>query len=189
MMLALTQANPALFQIIGDLMVKSMDWPGADEISRRLKALLPPQVQQVNAAGDKADPIVLQMTQVMHQMADQAEHMGAEIQQLRDQKALEMQRIEREWYEAQTKRMDVESKIALTDKEMHELIAQNIQGIVAMGQSTVIEEDSENENIEAQQTAAPTPQAPQQMPKAPKPGAMTRKPNIEALTGEEKPNE
>lgn len=43
------QAVPAAMPIIGDLMVKNMDWPGADEISKRLRAMVPPQAL---AAGD-----------------------------------------------------------------------------------------------------------------------------------------
>ena len=40
------KVNPAAAPLISDLLVKNMDWPGADEIEKRLKLLLPPQIQQ-----------------------------------------------------------------------------------------------------------------------------------------------
>lgn len=43
-MLAATQANPALWGIAGDLIVKAMDWPYAQEIAERIKRSLPPQI-------------------------------------------------------------------------------------------------------------------------------------------------
>lgn len=48
--LALVQANPALMGIIGDLLVKNMDWPGAQEISERLHATLPAALQKDDQA-------------------------------------------------------------------------------------------------------------------------------------------
>jgi hypothetical protein len=43
-MSAFIQAFPESAPIVSDLMVKNMDWPGAEEISQRLKRLVPPQV-------------------------------------------------------------------------------------------------------------------------------------------------
>src|SRR6202012_4661006 len=44
-MIALTQAFPQAAPVLGDLLAKNLDWPGADEIAQRLKTLLPPQLQ------------------------------------------------------------------------------------------------------------------------------------------------
>ncbi len=44
-MLAFVQAVPAAGPLIGDLLAKNLDWPGAQEIEKRLKTLLPPQLQ------------------------------------------------------------------------------------------------------------------------------------------------
>lgn len=41
-MMAFLGAFPAAAPLIGDLVAKNMDWPGADEIEKRLKSLLPP---------------------------------------------------------------------------------------------------------------------------------------------------
>ena len=47
-MLAFLQAFPAAAPIIGDLVAQNFDWPGAQEIAKRLKMLLPPGM-----AGDE----------------------------------------------------------------------------------------------------------------------------------------
>ena len=67
------RAFPNVFPIVGDLLVKVLDWPGADEIAARLKAMLPPQVQGQN-------PQLEQMKQQMQQMDQQAREAVQQIQ-------------------------------------------------------------------------------------------------------------
>ncbi len=43
-MLQLVQSFPQVMQVAGDLMIRMMDWPGAQEIADRLKKLLPPNI-------------------------------------------------------------------------------------------------------------------------------------------------
>lgn len=38
------QAAPQLWSVIGDLIAKNMDWPGADEFAERLKKMVPPEI-------------------------------------------------------------------------------------------------------------------------------------------------
>ena len=45
-MMGVIQAVPNLFPLVGDLLVKNMDWPGADDIAKRLKKTLPPNLQE-----------------------------------------------------------------------------------------------------------------------------------------------
>jgi len=205
MMLALTQANPSLFNMIGDLMLKNMDWPGAEEISKRLQAMLPPNLQPT-ADGTKVDPQVIQAQQMMEQMATQMEHMSAEMQGLQNEAMLKIQEAERQWFDSQTKRIDVEGKLMVTDQQLQAMVNENLKLMLGMGMEELPEENMEFESLE--ETAAPgihngapqvnpkmdtgsqpaQPKAPRQ-PKTPKPGAMSRKPNVAALTGEQKPEQ
>jgi hypothetical protein len=191
MMLALTQANPALFQSIGDLMMKNMDWPGAEEISKRLQMLLPPQLQQM-AGGDKVDPQVMQAQQMIEQMADQMEQMSAEMQQLRDQRAILLQEKEREWFDSETKRMEVEGKIMMTDSQLQAAVRENIMLMMGIGTQQSLEQQPEFERLEAQ-LEQPVQKPQPQGGGAPSPargaGSMTREADTEALTGEAKPGE
>ena len=92
-MLQLTQANPALFQLVGDLMIRNMDWPQAEEIADRLKLMLPPQIQkeenkeegqippQVQQAIQMAQEHIQQQDQMLQQMSQQLQQAQAELQQ------------------------------------------------------------------------------------------------------------
>jgi hypothetical protein len=48
------QYYPAAAPVIGDLYAKSMDWPGAEEVSQRLEFLLPPEIKAKKAADAAA---------------------------------------------------------------------------------------------------------------------------------------
>ena len=194
MMLSLTQANPQLFQMIGDLMMKNMDWPGAEEIAKRLQAMLPPQLQPT-ADGTKADPQVMQAQQMMEQMANQMEQMSQQITALNIQNKLLVEDKEREWFDAQTKRMDVEGKLMMTDSQLQAAVRENLLLMMGQGTSEIIESNQELEQAEAgmadiqAQAMQPKQPQPQGAPAGPSAGGMTRKADTSALTGESKPGE
>ena len=51
------QANPALSPILADLWVQAQDWPGAEIARKRLAAMLPPQIQEMEAdEGEDISP-------------------------------------------------------------------------------------------------------------------------------------
>lgn len=54
-MMELIRVYPAAAPIIADLLAKNLDWPGADEIAKRLRVMLPPAIQQGGALG--AQPV------------------------------------------------------------------------------------------------------------------------------------
>jgi len=54
--MALGQANPAVWQLAGDLIFKAMDLPYSDKIAERLKMMLPPQIQQMESQGKQLPP-------------------------------------------------------------------------------------------------------------------------------------
>jgi hypothetical protein len=73
-MIQFTQANPQLMPIIGDLIAKNLDWPGADDIADRLKKMLPPPLQGAN-------PQAQQLQQQLQQMDGQAKQAVGQLQQ------------------------------------------------------------------------------------------------------------
>lgn len=81
-MVQLTQANPALFQLIGDLMIRNMDWPQAEEIADRLKLMLPPQIQQAEEKeeGQQVPPQVQQAIQMAQEHIQQQDIAIQELQ-------------------------------------------------------------------------------------------------------------
>lgn len=83
-MVEIAKMNPAIMQVAGDLMVKAMDWEGAEEIADRLKLMLPPQILQAEQEGEGQ-----QMPPELQAQIDQGmqiiEQQKAEIDQLREE--------------------------------------------------------------------------------------------------------
>ncbi len=79
-MLQFVQAVPQAASVVGDLVARNMDWPGADEIAARLKRLLPPQI------SGEAPPLDLQIAQA-RQQAYQEALAQANLDRLRGQAA------------------------------------------------------------------------------------------------------
>jgi hypothetical protein len=126
-MAQLLQGNPQLWQVAGDLFVKNMDWPGAQEMSKRFAKTIDPKF-----LSDGEDDPALQAAQ------QQIEAMGAEMEQMHQMiqnvgKSIEMQDMERKDFEAQIKLYDAETKrIAAVQAGMTEEQIQDIaMGVVA----------------------------------------------------------
>ncbi|MEE8289567.1 MAG: portal protein [Nitrosomonadaceae bacterium] len=69
-MVELAQVFPRVLEIAGDLVVKNLDWPGADEMAERLRKLLPPGI--ADDEGDEPTPEEQQAAQ-QQQAQQQAE--------------------------------------------------------------------------------------------------------------------
>jgi hypothetical protein len=59
--------------IVGDLLFKAMDMPYADEISERLKKMMPPQLQEQPEGGESQEVIAVkeQASQIIQQLQEQ----------------------------------------------------------------------------------------------------------------------
>jgi hypothetical protein len=94
-MLDLTRAYPQVAQFAGDLMIKNMDWPGADEIAERIKKTIPPDITM--SEKDK------QSIQIPPQVQQQLQQMGQMIEQLTKQLHGAQDQIEQKEREIQSK--------------------------------------------------------------------------------------
>jgi len=125
-MTEMARAYPQLMQIAGDLMVKNFDWPGADELAKRLKASLPPQLQEGN-------PEIMQMQQQMQQMQQQAmqavQQLKGELDQTKQDKSLEAEKIKIQAYDSETKRLQAVST-SMTPEQIQMMIMQTIQNLL-----------------------------------------------------------
>ena len=148
----LVQADPAILQVAGDLIVRNMDWQGAEEIADRMKIMLPPQIQQAEKQGEGAAKIDPQIEQQMNKMADQMQHMSEHIQQLEQSPELEKLEIER--FNAQTKRMEVDHKIALESTGLFHEIASAAVAATLQEPNVGETENADNEQQEQDQSPA-----------------------------------
>ena len=126
-MAQLLQGNPQLGAVAGDLFVKNMDWPGAQEMSKRFAKTIDPKFM-----SDADESPALQAAQ------QQMQAMGAEMDQMHEMlknvgKSIEVQEQERKNFEAQIKLYDAETKrIAAVQAGMTEEQIQDIaMGVVA----------------------------------------------------------
>ena len=90
-MMQLIQAHPDLMSVIGDVFVKNMDWPGAEEISERLKIMLPPQIQQAEQAKKQGgmppevQAMIAGFEQAMQEKEMQMQQVMEEVQKIQDE--------------------------------------------------------------------------------------------------------
>ena len=103
-MIEFIRAYPNAAPMIGDLLAKNLDWPGADDIAERLKAMLPPQVTGQN-------PQVMQLQQQMQQMDAQArqavDSLRRELEGVKADRDIDQRKLIIDAFEAETKRMQV----------------------------------------------------------------------------------
>jgi uncharacterized protein YgiM (DUF1202 family) len=113
-MVQLTQSNPALFPIIGDLMIRSMDWPMAEEIADRLKLMLPPQIQQAEQKDGEQSPevmaVVTQAQQAIQERDMQLQQAQQILQQMQSEMAQLKQQVENKQYDAAIKQAELSLK-------------------------------------------------------------------------------
>ncbi len=76
-MTELLRAFPDAAPIIGDLVAKSLDWPGADEIAKRLKAMLPQQIKDL----DEMDGLPPEAQSAIAQAEQKAQELMSIIEQ------------------------------------------------------------------------------------------------------------
>jgi hypothetical protein len=126
-MAQLLQGNPQLWAVAGDLFVKNMDWPGAQEMAKRFAKTIDPKLM-----GDAEDNPALQAAnQQMQAMAAELDQLHKMLQNVG--KSMEAQDMERKDYEAKIKAFDAETKrISAVQAGMSEQQIQDIaMGVVA----------------------------------------------------------
>jgi len=145
------QANPELWGVVGDLFVKNMDWPGADEIATRIKKTIPPELTE-DVDEDEEDMIetpvgqlpVSQAGQAIESLTQQIQQSGDQMQQMQQElqradmlgKENDARKIEVERFKAETDRMVGEAETAaVVDKQRIEKMELDIKDMLA--ESTV----------------------------------------------------
>lgn len=92
------RAVPGAGNVMGDLLAKNLDWPGADEIAERLKMLLPPQAQGQN-------PQLMQAQQVMQQLQQALGQAQQALAEAEKDKRIENRKLDIAAHKADTDRL------------------------------------------------------------------------------------
>jgi len=105
-MMELLRAFPAAAPVIGDLLAKNLDWPGADEIAERLQ-----KMQQNSASG--VDPKkVAAMQQELQQLQQENAQLKADVSGKQIDRQIEGQRVGIEQFDATTNRIKAMADIS-----------------------------------------------------------------------------
>lgn len=77
----LVNGNPQMLAMLGDVWVKMRNFPEADKISKRFKAMLPPEVQAAEKEGEQAAEIPPEIEQAMQQAGEEIQALRQALQQ------------------------------------------------------------------------------------------------------------
>ena len=123
----LLQGNPNLWAVAGDLFIKNMDWPGAQEMSKRFAKTIDPKLMD----DSDMSPELAQAQQQMQAMSQEMQQMQQMLQNVNQ--SMEAQTLKVKEFDSQVKAYDAETKrISAVQAGMSEEQIQDIaMGVVA----------------------------------------------------------
>lgn len=144
----LTQGNPQIFPLIGDLIFKSMDLPYAEDIAERLQTMLPPQIQQLMNKDTEIPPEVQMMMQQAQQAMQQVQQQMEMVKQAASETQVEKSEVEKLMANLKTEQARFEAKVAqelarIAEKDARLTIGKvqaDSEGIVEQGKQVVAQE-------------------------------------------------
>ncbi len=132
-MAQLLQGNPQLWAVAGDLFVKNMDWPGAQEMSKRFAKTIDPKF----LSDGEDNPALQAAQQQMQAMGQEMEQMHQMIQNVG--KSIEAQDMERKDFEAQVKAYEAETKrlaqvqASMSPEQIQDIVLGTVHGMITSG--------------------------------------------------------
>ena len=132
-MAQLLQGNPQLWAVAGDLFVKNMDWPGAQEMSKRFAKTIDPKFM----SDGEDNPALQADQQQMQAMGQEMEQMHQMIQNVG--KSIEAQDMERKDFEAQVKAYEAETKrlaqvqASMSPEQIQDIVLGTVHGMITSG--------------------------------------------------------
>ena len=128
----LLQGNPQLWGVAGDLFIKNMDWPGAQEMSKRFAKTIDPKL-----LADDDDPALQAAQQQMQAMGQEMEQMHQMLQNV--SKSMEAQDLQVKQFDSQVKAYDAETKrisatmAGMTPDQIQEIVLGTVHGMITSG--------------------------------------------------------
>jgi hypothetical protein len=162
----LLQGNPQLWAVAGDLFVKNMDWPGAQEMAARFAKTIDPKL----LGDDDKTPELQAAEQQIQAMGQEMDQMMGMMEQF--QKSVEVQDLERKNFEAEIKAYQAETQrisavqAGMTPEQIQDIVMGTIAAALDTGD--LISGAPEREQVEMpempQEQMPPEMMPPEQMP-------------------------
>jgi hypothetical protein len=127
------QSNPQLWSVAGDLFIKNMDWPGAQEMAKRFAKIIDPKIM----ADSDDSPEMQQAKQQMEAMAQELDQLHQMMQNVG--KSVEVQDLERKNFEADIKAYQAETQrlstvsAAMSPEQVQEVVMQTLRDVMTAG--------------------------------------------------------
>jgi hypothetical protein len=132
-MATLLQGNPQLWAVAGDLFVKNMDWPGAEEMAKRFAKTMDPKLLE----DEEESPALQAANQQIQAMGAEMEQMFQMLQNV--QKSVEAREVGIKEIEAQIKAYDAETKrisavqAGMTPEQIQDIVMGTLAAAVDTG--------------------------------------------------------
>ena len=132
-MSTLLQGNPELWAVAGDLFIKNMDWPGAQEMAKRLAKTIDPKLM----SDDDKSPELQAAEQQIQAMGQEMEQMHTMLQNVH--KSIEAQDQKRKDYEADIKAYAAETQrisavqAGMSEEQISDIVMGTLHGMMTSG--------------------------------------------------------
>jgi hypothetical protein len=157
----LLQGNPQLWAVAGDLFVKNMDWPGAQEMAARFAKTIDPKL----LGDDDKTPELQAAEQQIQAMGQEMDQMMAMMEQF--QKSVEVQDLERKNFEAEIKAYQAETQrisavqAGMTPEQIQDIVMGTIAAALDTGD--LVGNELQRQPIEMPQEQTPPEMMPPEM--------------------------
>ena len=152
MMVEIAKMNPAIMQIAGDLIVKSMDWDGADAIAERLKRTVPANIIGDEEGEGEDKELPAEVTQMIEQGKHLIEQLQQENKELKEENEDKDEDRRLKQYEIDVRAMLETAKLTAASPDINalsmqvaQILAQNIMGQAASAPDVTEEDEQEPE--------------------------------------------
>ena len=129
----LLQGNPQLWAVAGDLFIKNMDWPGAQEMAKRFAKTIDPKLM----AEDDKPPELQAAEQQIQAMGQEMDQMHQMLQNFN--KSIEAQDLQVKQFDSQVKAYDAETKrisavqASMSPDQIQEIVLGTVHGMITSG--------------------------------------------------------
>jgi hypothetical protein len=132
-MSTILQSNPQLWSVAGDLFIKNMDWPGAQEMADRFKKILDPKVLQT----DEKSPELAAAQQQIQALSQELQQSSTILENIKDSVA--QQEVQIKGFEAEIRAYDAETKRiaavqnSMTPEQIQDIVMGTMHAAMDMG--------------------------------------------------------
>lgn len=133
-MAQILQGNPQLWTVAGDLLVQNLDWPGSDELAKRLKKMIDPKLLE-----DDQDmpPELMAAQQQMQAMQAEMQQMASMLQNV--EKSIENREVEIKEFDAKVKAYEAETRrisavqASMSPEQIQDIVMGTVHGMITSG--------------------------------------------------------